>query len=178
MDFKHTSIKQSALGWVKKSIDDNLATIRRELNVYIEEQDASMLLSVQEQLGAVQGVLNMIEQYGAAMLTEEMRSLCQFVAEKEQTDQQALEVLLRAVLQLPDYLEHIQAGQKDIPIAILPLLNDIRAAKNEDLFSEKLLFLPDLSMHSDDVEEDAIDETKNRHSRLLAKKLRPSYQYS
>ncbi len=178
MDFKHTSIKQSALGWVKKSIDDHLTTIRRELNIYIEEQDASMLDSVQEKLQAIQGVLSMVEQYGASMLTEEMRSLCQFIAGKEALDQQALEVLLRAVLQLPDYLEHIQAGQKDIPIAILPLLNDIRAAKNEDLFSEKLLFLPDLSMHSDDTEYDAIDDNKNQFTRQLAKKLRPSYQFS
>ncbi|MBT4448682.1 MAG: hypothetical protein HOC92_03165, partial [Gammaproteobacteria bacterium] len=178
MDFKQTSIKQSALGWVKKSIDEHLTTIRRELNTYIEEQDASMLTLVEEKLQAIQGVLSMIEQYGAAMLTEEMRSLCQYIAGKEQQDQQALEVLLRAVLQLPDYLENIQAGQKDIPIAILPLLNDIRAAKNEDLFSEKLLFLPDLSMHSDDGEYDAIDESKNQHTRLLAKKLRPTYQYS
>ena len=61
MDFKHTSIKQSALGWVKKSIDENLATIRRELNIYIEEKDASMLILVQEKLSSVQGVLSMIE---------------------------------------------------------------------------------------------------------------------
>jgi chemosensory pili system protein ChpA (sensor histidine kinase/response regulator) len=178
MDFKHTSIKQSALGWVKKSIDDNLATVRSDLNIYVEDMDVSMLTSVESKLGDVQGVLTMIEQYGAAMLTEEMRSLCQFIASREKQDDQALEVLLRAVLQLPDYLENIQAGQKDIPIAILPLLNDIRAAKNEDLFSEKLLFLPDLSMHMDDSEYDAIDEHKNQASRLLAKKVRPPYQYS
>lgn len=178
MDFKHTSIKQSALGWVKKSIDDNLATIRSELNIYVEEKDAALLGSVREKLTGLQGVLTMIEQFGAAMLTEEMASLCQFITEKEQDDEQALEVLLRAVLQLPDYLERIQAGQRDIPIAILPLLNDIRAAKNEDLFSEKLLFLPDLSMHQDDSEFDAIDDIKNQTSRALAKKLRPTYQFS
>ena len=178
MDFKHTSIKQSALGWVKKSIDDNLATVRAELNIYIEDKDPSILGSVEQKLADLQGVLTMIEQYGAAMLTEEMRSLCKFVAEKEQLDEQALEVLLRAVLQLPDYLEHIQAGHKDIPIAILPLLNDIRAAKNEDLFSEKLLFLPDLSMHMDDSEYDAIDDNSNQASRQLAKKVRPAYQFS
>ncbi len=178
MDFKHTSIKQSALGWVKKSIDDNLATIRSELNIYIEEKDASILSSVQSKLADTQGVLTMIEQYGAAMLTEEMRSLCEHIAKNEQQDEQALEVLLRAVLQLPDYLEHIQAGHKDIPISILPILNDIRAAKNEDLFSEKLLFLPDLSMHMDDSEVDAIDDDKNQASRLLAKKVRTAYQFS
>ena len=74
MDFKQTSIKQSALGWVKKSIDESLSTIRSELNRYIEDKDTSMLTSVEQQLADLQGVLSMIEQYGAAMLTEEMRA--------------------------------------------------------------------------------------------------------
>ena len=178
MDFKHTSIKQSALGWVKKSIDENLATIRSDLNVYIEDQNPGILQDVRSRLSDIQGVLTMIEQYGAAMLTEEMNSLCAFIAGKDEQDEQALEVLLRAVLQLPDYLEHIQAGQKDIPIAILPLLNDIRAVKNEDLFSEKLLFLPDLSMHMDDSEVDSIEEARNQASMQLARKLRPAFQFS
>ncbi len=178
MDFKQTSIKQSALGWVKKSIDESLSTVRSDLNRYIEEKDVEVLASVAQKLSDLQGVLSMIEQYGAAMLTEEMRALCDYISQKAQQDQQALEVLLRAVLQLPDYLEHIQAGQKDIPIAILPLLNDIRAARHQDLFSEKLLFLPDLSMHSDDRESEAIEDADNQRSRELAKKLRPSFQFS
>ncbi len=178
MDFKHTSIKQSALGWVKKSIDDNLAAISSELNIYIEEKDASLLTSVQAKLSDLQGVLTMIEQFGAAMLTEEMQSLCAFISDNQEDNEQALEVLLRAVLQLPDYLEHLQAGHKDIPFAILPILNDIRAVKNEDLFSEKLLFLPDLSMHMDDSEADAIDDAVNQQTRQLAKKVRPTYQIS
>ena len=178
MDFKQTSIKQSALGWVKKSIDETLESIRRDLNGYIEDNDDAALQRVQEQLASLRGVLTMIEQYGAAMLTEEMEALAAHVANREQRDEAALEVLLRAVLQLPDYLEHIQAGQQDIPIAILPLLNDIRAARNQDLFSEKLLFLPDLSMHHEDGDAEQIEEPQNLASRALAKKLRPTYQFS
>ncbi len=178
MDFKQTSIKQSALGWVKKSIDETLESIRRDLNAYIEDNDSAALQAVQEKLASLRGVLTMIEQYGAAMLTEEMEALAAHVASKEQRDEAALEVLLRAVLQLPDYLEHIQAGQRDIPIAILPLLNDIRAARNQDLFSEKLLFLPDLSMHHEDGDAEQIEEAQNLASRALAKKLRPVYQFA
>ncbi len=178
MDFKQTSIKQSALGWVKKSIDETLESIRRDLNAYIEDNDGEALQRVQQQLASLRGVLTLIEQYGAAMLTEEMEALAVHVASREQRDEAALEVLLRAVLQLPDYLEHIQAGQQDIPIAILPLLNDIRAARNQDLFSEKLLFLPDLSMHHEDGDAEQIEDAQNQVSRMLARKLRPTYQLS
>ncbi|MDJ0777840.1 MAG: Hpt domain-containing protein [Gammaproteobacteria bacterium] len=175
MNLQETSIRQSALGWVKKSIDDNLGEIEADLKRYIEDGDTALLEAVKQRLGMVQGVLMMIEQYGAAMLTEEMVALADFVAEQEASEP-ALEVLLRAVLQLPDYLEHIQSGHRDIPIAILPLLNDIRAVRNQDLFSEKLLFLPDLSMHQDGAEVETLDAQQNQASKLLAKKLRPIYQ--
>ncbi len=177
MNSQEISITHNALGWVKKSIDDNLSEIKTELKLYIEEDDATLLEGVKERLGIIQGVLMMIEQYGAAMLTEEMVALADFIMAKKQAQgDQALEVLLRAVLQLPDYLEHIQSGHRDIPIAILPLLNDIRAVRNQDLFSEKLLFLPDLSVHQEDAEIEAIDEKSNQATKLLAKKLRPVYQ--
>ena len=163
MGARDSSITHSALGWVKKSIDDNLAEIEVDLKHYIERDDAELLERVKERLGVIQGVLMMIEHYGASMLTEEMVALVDFIAEQRQDKgEQALEVLLRAVLQLPDYLEHIQSGHRDIPIAILPLLNDIRSVRNQDLFSEKLLFLPDLSMHQQGAEPATIDEQHNQ----------------
>ena len=177
MNAQEISIRHSALGWVKKSIDDNLSEIKSDLSRYVESNEQGLLEAVKRRLIVIRGVLVMIEQYGAAMLTEEMAALVDFiVVEKESKDDQALEVLLRAVLQLPDYLEHIQSGHHDIPIAILPLLNDVRAVRNQDLFSEKLLFLPDLSMHEDAAEIEAIDDASNQASRLLVKKLRPVYQ--
>ena len=179
MSLQQTSIRHGALGWVKKSIDDNLSEIKTDLKLFVEEGDESLLAAVKERLGVIQGVLMMVEQYGAAMLTEEMLSLAEFIIEhKKERSDPTLEILLRAVLQLPDYLEHIQSGNRDIPIAILPMLNDIRAVKNQDLFSEKLLFLPDLSMHSQSGEDESIDERNNQASKLLAKKLRPVYQFA
>jgi len=178
MNYQQTSIRHSALGWVKKSIDDNLSEIKADIKQYTEEDDSLLLDSIKERLGVIRGVLMMVEHYGAAMLAEEMLSLCEFISDnKKDKGDQSLEILLRAVLQLPDYLEHIQSGNRDIPIAILPLLNDIRAVRNQDLFSEKLLFLPDLSMHSDSAEAESIDTRSNQASKMLAKKLRPVYQY-
>ena len=36
----------------------------------------------------------------------------------------ACATLMRGVVQLPDYLERLQGGHRDIPIVLLPLLND------------------------------------------------------
>ena len=56
----------------------------------------------------------------------------------------AYDVLMRAMLQLPDYLEGIQAGKKDAPITLMPLINDLRAARKEGLLTESVLFSPDI----------------------------------
>ncbi len=177
MGHQETSIRHSALGWVKKSIDDNISEIKEDLKQYIEAEDEALLHGVKERVGVIQGVLTMIEQYGAAMLTEEMVALTDFIIDNEQGERDGvLEVLLRAVLQLPDYLEHVQLGHQDIPVAILPLLNDIRTVMGRDLFSDKLLFIPDLSMHQEEADVLPIDNDSNLASKLLIKKLRPIYQ--
>src|SRR5690606_32734673 len=50
----------------------------------------------------------------------------------------------RGVVLLPDYLERLQSGHKDIPIVLLPLLNELRSARGEEGLSESVLFAPDL----------------------------------
>src|SRR3546814_12508947 len=51
---------------------------------------------------------------------------------------------MRGVVLLPDYLERLQSGHKDIPIVLLPLLNELRAARGDSGLSESVLFAPDL----------------------------------
>ena len=43
MNPRETSIKHSALGWVKKSIDDNLSEIETDLKLFLEEEDEALL---------------------------------------------------------------------------------------------------------------------------------------
>ena len=76
---RQKSIQQNALGWVKKSIDDSLQTSESDLKLYIENRDTALLVDVINRLQTLQGVLTMVEQFGAAMLTEEMVSLAQHI---------------------------------------------------------------------------------------------------
>jgi chemosensory pili system protein ChpA (sensor histidine kinase/response regulator) len=74
----------------------------------------------------------MVELYGAAMVTEEMEHLATALQNDQvSAREEAYAVLMRGIVQLPDYLERLQSGHKDIPIVLLPLLNDLRAARGE-----------------------------------------------
>ena len=96
-------------------------------------------------LHQVQGTLRMVELYAPAMVAEELELLARALQESTTVDQdEACGTLMRGTVLLPDYLERLQGGHRDIPIVLLPLLNDIRAARGAPGLSESVLFAPDL----------------------------------
>ena len=178
MSPQETTVQQSALGWVKASLDDTLEKARQDLTLYVEEPaNIQLLIESNDCLKTVQGTLEMVEYFGAAILAEEMSVLCLKLAD-ETIDKRdsALEVLLRAVIHLSDYLDYLVSGKKDVPMLLLPLINDIRAVQNARLLSEQLLFLPDLSLHEVVPDEDMEASLGEDKSQALAKKLRSIYQ--
>jgi chemosensory pili system protein ChpA (sensor histidine kinase/response regulator) len=137
----------TTLTWVKAELDETLNQARNALEAYVEDpSDASQIRFCATYLHQVQGTLRMVELYGAAMATEEMEQLATALLGSHIEDRdEAYAVLMRGIVQLPDYLERLQTGYKDIPIVLLPLLNDLRAARGEKSLSEAVLFSPDLS---------------------------------
>ncbi|MBI3345218.1 MAG: Hpt domain-containing protein [Gammaproteobacteria bacterium] len=142
-------IDYGTLKWVKGEIDQSLAEARHALEAFVlNPHDSAQMRFCVTHLHQVHGTLQMIELYGAAMLAEEMEHLAEALAREEiQQRDDAYEVLMRAILQLPNYLERLQSGhQQDTPLVLLPLLNDLRAARGQNLLSQGALFAPDLSI--------------------------------
>jgi chemosensory pili system protein ChpA (sensor histidine kinase/response regulator) len=136
----------SALNWVKAELDETLKQARVSLEAFVEnKEDEAQLQFCVAHLHQVYGTLQMVELYGAALVAEEMEQVARALLEKKIPHKdETFEVLMRAILQLPDYLERLQGGQKDVPVALLPLLNDLRASRGGKLLSESALFSPNL----------------------------------
>ncbi|MEO7326004.1 MAG: Hpt domain-containing protein, partial [Dokdonella sp.] len=144
----HDDGEFTALNWVKQALDATLAQARDSLEAYVEEPShLDLMRACVEHLHQVQGTLRMVELYGAAMVVENMERLAEaLVDDKVRQREEGYSVLMRGMVQLPDYLERIQSGHKDIPIVLLPLLNDLRACRGENLLTESALFAPDLNI--------------------------------
>ncbi len=171
------TVEYNSLSWVKTQLDDVLSDAQSDLNEYIENKTDENLENCIEHLQLVYGTLQMVEIYGAAMLAEEMR-LTTAALLKGEVDraEDTYDVLMRAMLQLPDYLEGIQSGKKDSAITLMPLFNDLRTARKEGLLSESVLFSPDLKnadLSSDAYDADAIEAGKLQGE---VKRLRTHYQ--
>ncbi|GLQ30574.1 Hpt domain-containing protein [Litoribrevibacter albus] len=135
-----------ALEWVKGEIEETLKQAEQALEAYVESpEDGTRMRFCLTYIHQVHGTLQMVEFYGAALLAEEMEKVAQaIINNKVREVREAQEVLMQAILQLPGYLEHLQSGKDDIPVTLLPLLNDLRSACGESLLTETSLFSPNL----------------------------------
>ncbi|MFP6791135.1 MAG: Hpt domain-containing protein [Thalassolituus sp.] len=133
-----------ALEWVKGEIKETLQQAQQALELYVEQpQDKSRLNFCLSYLHQVHGTLQMVEFYGAALLAEEMEAVASDLASGSLShEQDGLEVLMQAIIQLPHYLEHVKVGRRDLPVVLLPILNELRSTRGENFLSETSLFTP------------------------------------
>jgi len=146
MTVMREAIDTTTLGWIKPELDETLRLAQQEIEAYAENPaDASRMRLCAEQLHQVHGTLRMVELYAPAMVAEEMERLALALQQGKVADRdEACAALMRGVVLLPDYLERLQGGHRDIPIVLLPLLNELRATRGEAGLNESVLFAPDL----------------------------------
>ncbi|MGB8693058.1 MAG: Hpt domain-containing protein, partial [Steroidobacteraceae bacterium] len=134
-----------------REISVALGEARAALEAHVEQSDNLALLErCASEVHQVQGALRLLEIYGAALLAEEMEQVARYLIgshgeRKNQTE--SLDALMRAMVQLPGYLERVLAGGRDMALVLLPLLNDLRAVRGSALLSEGTLLL--LNLKSD-----------------------------
>ncbi|MHB2062911.1 hybrid sensor histidine kinase/response regulator [Pseudomonas monsensis] len=135
-----------ALEWVKGEIAETLKQAHQAIEAVLEDPQASPGLDeCLDYIHQVHGSLQMVEFYGAALLAEEMEHLVEALQhERVSHRDEALHLLLQALGQLPIYLDRVQGARRDLPLVVLPLINDLRSARGESLLSETSLFSPQL----------------------------------
>src|SRR3990167_1016727 len=143
----HENIDFTTLTWVKPELDETLRQARNALQNYVDGGESPAERGTcSDLLHQVQGTLRMVELYGAAMVAEEIEQLSRALVDgKVENRDNACAVLMQGIVQLPDYLERLQSGHRDIPIVLLPLLNQLRESRGEKGLNESVLFSPDLS---------------------------------
>jgi chemosensory pili system protein ChpA (sensor histidine kinase/response regulator) len=162
----------STLNWVKGEIDETLKEARLALEKFVDNpEDETQLHFCGTHLHQVAGTLQMVELYGAGQLATEMERLADALPGLEPRDA-GLEVLMRSLLLLPDYLEVLQTGQPDSPLILLPLVNELRQARGEPELAPFAVFKPDLNVYPREADLPRGDGDVH----ALAHKLRPAYQ--
>ncbi len=175
-------VAPQTLDLVGRELGATLAEARAPLEAFIEQPDNPALLErCANELHRVQGVLRVLEIYGAALLAEEMEQVARYIiatAGERKSHAESLDALLRAMVQLPSYLDRVLAGGRDLALVLLPLLNDLRAVRGSALLSEGTLLL--LNLKSDRQPEPppagVAPQTRAAPVAVTARRLRPQFQ--
>ena len=175
-----TDISSQTLHIVAKELAATLNDARASLEAYAERSDQRVLLEkCADQLHSAHGVLRLVEVYGAALLAEEMEHVTRYLLssdndQKRQVD--GLDALMRAMVQLPTYLERVLSGGRDLALVLLPLLNDLRSVRGSPLLSEGTLLL--LNLKSDQPAQPQSQRQGEQTISVVqwARRLRPRFQ--
>ncbi|MEO5574071.1 MAG: Hpt domain-containing protein [Gammaproteobacteria bacterium] len=174
------AMDSNTLNWVKPEIDGSLKQARHALEAFAGNPlEIAQMRICANLLQQVRGTLQMIELHGPAQLAEEMELVAQvLLSETDKQQDDTYELLMRAILQLPDHLEHLQMGRPENSHALVSLVNEMRAVRGQKLIAESKLFEPDLSIFKP-VTTDSHVPTAPSFSidiRVAARKLRPTFQ--
>ena len=108
---------------VADEVNATLGEVRALLEAAAERPDElESLQQVADLLRQVRGVLRVVEVYGGALLAEEMEQAARWLAPggDRHRQEEGLDALVRAVVQLPAYLERVLGGSRDLADARLP----------------------------------------------------------
>ena len=122
MNVLREAIEHATLGWIKPELDATLKQVQQEIEAYVDDgADPARMRLAAALLHQVQGSLKMIELYAPAMVAGEMQDVAGAIADgRIAQSEEACAALMRGAVQLPDYLERLQGGHRDIPIVLLP----------------------------------------------------------
>src|ERR1700749_3764191 len=175
-----TDISSQTLHIVAKELAATLNDARASLESYAERSDQRALLEkCADQLHSAHGVLRVVEVYGAALLAEEMEHVTRYLltsGNDQKRHGDGLDALMRAMVQLPTYLERVLSGGRDLALVLLPLLNDLRSVRGSPLLSEGTLLL--LNLKSDQPAQPQVPGQDEQTIAVAkwARRLRPRYQ--
>ncbi|MCB1754433.1 MAG: Hpt domain-containing protein, partial [Gammaproteobacteria bacterium] len=166
----------SGLNYRSRVIDELirvLAAVQDNIALFVGNADNRELLpELRERVAEISDTLKLIELHGAALLSGELDKLLQaFADQRTRSQDDATVILVRASQQLPEYLTYVKNGSADIPLALLPLLNDMRAVRGSSLLSEAVMLLPDFA-NARHLQPGSLEKDEERRFRSAIKHAR------
>ena len=118
----------TALSWTKRDIDALMDQARQSVQEYVENgEQQEHLRACIAVLHQAAGTLEVIQTPTPSLVLRTMERLGQALLDRRVADRaHAFGLLFQGIVQVPDYLEYIMSGHRDVPEVLMPLVNDMR----------------------------------------------------
>jgi chemosensory pili system protein ChpA (sensor histidine kinase/response regulator) len=146
----------TALTWVRPDLDKHLDQIRTKIeHIASSAHIGDGIERTSEHLVQLKYTFEALVLQGATLVVDEMITVCDELLRCSVRDRQkAFGALMDAIVVIPSYLDRLQAGHHDLPVLLLPIVNELRSSYNANIVSEATLFTPDLDIALPEPEED------------------------
>lgn len=140
------ALEQRAITATKVEVDSLISEASQSIEAYVE--DNANLTELKHSIGRLSdasNTLQIMQIHGGVLLADETIKVIQMLVDGNAARvEEAQDVVSRSIMHLSEYLGHVEAGNKDVPLVLMPLLNDLRASRDEALLSENVLFFPNI----------------------------------
>lgn len=140
------ALEQRAITTTKVEVDSLISEASQSIQAYVEDNDnLTELKRSVECLRRASNTLQIMQIHGGVLLADETIKVINMLLDGSVARaEEAQYVVSKSIIRLSEYLGHVEAGNKDIPLVLMPLLNDLRASRDEALLSENILFFPNV----------------------------------
>jgi len=144
----------TVLTWVRPDLDKHLNQIRTQIeHIANSAHIGDAVENTSEHLLQLKYTFEALMLQGATLVVEEMITVCDELQSRNIRDRRkAYGAMMDAIVVVPSYLDRLQAGHHDLPILLLPVINELRAAYNANIVSEATLFAPSLDVPLPELE--------------------------
>ena len=138
----------TVLTWVRPDLDKHLTQIRTQIeHIASSDNVGAGVSNAADNLTQLKYTCEALVLQGATLVVEEMITVCDELKRSNINDRdKAVGALMDAIVVVPSYLDRLQAGHHDLPILLLPIINELRGAYNANIVSEATLFAPSLEV--------------------------------
>jgi scaffold protein FimL len=140
------SINLNSLQVIREELDNTLNQSATDFEAYLADtQSVGHLESSWQKIAQVGGTFRLLQYPGAALLADEMAALGEVIADEGQkTTSAMIEALTQCYFVLPRYIEYVVLKKEELPILVLPYVNELRVSRKAPLLPEYVFFEHDI----------------------------------
>lgn len=132
------NINLGSLAVIREELASSISHSATDFEAYLADQGSRAHIDTSlEKMAQVGGIFRLLEYPGAARLADEMAALLAVIADPERkTSEAMIDALTHAYFVLPRYIEYISIKQLELPILMVPYINELRLSHKLELLPE------------------------------------------
>ncbi len=136
------SINLNSLRMIREELDDAISHSATDFEAFLADRtNTSHLTSCRDAMAQVGGTFRLLEYTGSALLADEMAAALGAVADDSiKTGESLIDAITYAYFVLPRYIEYTVIKQAELPILVLPYVNELRAGRRAELLPERQFY--------------------------------------